>query len=175
MHYKTINYDNQSHLIVKGFIDKIGKDINTIFINIPKDIFEMVYKYYYIPDDIEWTQLVKYDKNNKYMRNMFSDYLYVGSGCVIVNNGNDIFMFGGQAKPEGLHTNDIFRLNITTNVLRRLTDIKCPSCEKGMIVNWYAVFCTKSEQVHLFHRSSDVHVAISLETLNNAPSVIVDE
>ena len=167
-------------MIVHGFIHKIEQSINDIFVNIPQDLFDMISKYYFIPNDKEWTQAVKTDKNGKYVRDLYRDYFYLHSACALVNDDNDIFIFGGndhkQTKSDNDHekdeiivTNEIFKLDTNKNVLTRLKDVKCP--QDGL---WYGVFCKKSKRVHLFERKMTVHKSIPLNVLNNASSVIVD-
>ena len=167
--YKLIvdGFIHQFETIAHAMMDNYNYNYN-IFVNIPKDINEMILKYYFIPDDHDWTQAIKKDKKGKFMANMFGDHFYVDSGCVMVNNDRDIFIFGGTNRYDKIRR--ILKLDIETNILRRLTNIECPSAS-----TWYPVFCKKSQNIHLFSTSFDNHWSISLQTLNNATSVVLDE
>ena len=198
LYYKSIHHQHLYHddvtqlkqydyrLLVNGYVHGVEENISHLFINIPNDINQIIFKYYYIPNDKQWTQAEKMllltsdghdhdDKNYNYRfeRDLFANHFYFGSGCVVANNGDDIFIFGGQKGYDGTQSLDILKLNIKTNVLTRLTDIKCPSCQNKESL-WYAVLCTKSKNIHLFHRTFIIHAAISLERLNSAKSVVVD-
>ena len=170
LYYKRIDRDENCkyyQLIVDGFIHQFENIVKCT--NIPKDLNKIIVEYYFIPDDHEWTQATKADKDGKFIRDMYNDCFKSHSGCVCVNNDNDIFLFGGGVKGK-MKTNDILRLNIETNKLEYLTNIKCPgSCDL------FAVFCTKSQKIHLFARNFCLHASISLKTLNNASSVVIDE
>ena len=189
LYYKRIHHDHSYHdtvtqfsksdykMLIYGFVHNVQQNINHLFVNVPKDICQIIFKYYYFPNDKQWTQAEKIsidEKNNlKFERNLFVNHLCIRSGCVVVNDGDDIFIFGGQKGYNGDQSDDIFKLNIATNVLRKLTDIKCPfyGQEKSL---WYAVLCKKSQNIHLFHRRYIWHGTISLARLNCAESVVVD-
>ena len=170
VYYNSINRDNINNCekVLNGFIHMHENKTN---INIPKDIISIIFKYYFIANDNQWTQLTKQDKNGKFIKDMFSNCFYYDCACVLANHGDDIFMFGGRGDKARLYKRDIFKLNITTNCLHRLTFIQCPqfNCIP------YVVFCTKSKNVHLFNAQFSKHVSISLKRLNNAASVVVDD
>ena len=171
LYYKHINgdlnyTDYKCQLIVNGFINQIDKNINNLFINIPKDINRMIFNYYFWPNDDEWTRAIKKDKNGAFIQDKYKDYFCLHSGCLIVNNGNHIFIFGGTKNRN--KTGDIFKFNVGSHVLERLTDIKTS------LANWNAVLCQKSQVVHLFERDMSSHVSISLRILNNASTVVVE-
>ena len=133
--------------------------------NISKDINSMILKYYFIPNDHDWSQAIKKAKNDKFIGDRFSDHFEADSGCVIVNN--DIFILGGSHKGSKLRS--ILKLDVATSILRRLTSIEYPSA-----TDWYPTFCTKSQNIHLFDTSFDNHWSISLQTLNSTASIVLD-
>ena len=98
VYYNSINRDNinNSQLVVNGFIhDHMHDNETSINNNIPKDIIKIIFNYYFIANDNQWTQITKQDKNGKFIKNMFGDSFHGKSACVMVNHGDDIFMFGG--------------------------------------------------------------------------------
>ena len=156
LYYKYI--DDPCHCLVNGFIHRIKKFI-------PTDLHKIIFDYYFIP---HWSHAIKTDKNGKFVRNMFAEHFQSNSACVVVNNDNDIYIFGGNTGI--IQSKDILRLNIATNTLRRVLDVKYPlSC------NSFAVFCKKSRRIHLFATNFSRHVSISLKKLNKAASVLIDE
>ena len=180
LYYKSINVGGEYNYnykdyqsLVSGFINRCQKSIDKI---IAKDLYQMIFEYYFVANDKEWSQAIKTDKNGAFLRDKYVDYFCWNSAYVLVNHGNDIFIFGGLNGYKEYST-DIFRLNITKNVLRRLTNIKCPDYESlsGLEFElWSAVFCKKSQNVHLFIKAHVAHFVISLKTLNQASTVVVD-
>ena len=149
---------------------------------IPKEIRQLILKYYAGPSDEKWQNVCKKHKNGTIIRDMFNDAFYLHSGFILANNDNDIFIFGGEMSKchQGgdhlfKHSNCILKFNIAANELVRLTDIQCPEYSDGEKVDgWHAVLCQKSKQVHLFAKTLYKHFSISLQTLNNSKSVLVD-
>ena len=173
LYYKRINYDCKDYqLFIEGFIHRL-------FITFPKDLIEMIFKYYYIPNDDEWTQATKTNKNGVFIRDMYgniSDHFRLDAGCVLVNNDKDVFMFGGKqnkTQREMVISNVIFKLDIENNILTRLSDIQCSPMNKKAL--WHAIYCQKSKRVHIFDKQFSLHASISLQVLNNAASVVVDQ
>ena len=179
--YMNPNHDNknQVEMIVNGFIHKFENDCNSNYncnYNIPKELCQMIFKYYCQPSDKEWQYGMRLDENgllpfmnfkNKYPR------LYQHSGYVLVNNDNDIFILGGKNQPYRSSNTYISKLNVESWKLERLANVQCPKVPKmGEAFNfcWYTVFCKKSQMIHTFaiHHKSCAHFSIHLDVLNSA-------
>ena len=172
LYHKCINRDRDYKdciSVVGGFVRQFETMIDNIFVNVPKDINEMILNYYFIPNDSEWTPATKKDKNGKFTGNMFNNHFYKNSGCVLVNNDNDIFIFGGTLRY--IITSEICKLNIATNTLQRLTTVTCPR----IFDSWYPIFCNQSQNIHLFDTRFKKHFSISLQTLNTAETAVLDK
>ena len=171
-------------LIVNGFIHefeqkKVKHDDYKDNIFIPKDICNLVLKYYYIPSDKEWQLIERHER---------FDRIHHQSARVLVNNDNDIFFFGGQdMNPNNLYgstkmQNIIFRFNFNTNEFRQLTNIKFPpqfdtifeSHGTVTLCNLHAVFCKQTQSIHLLETVQGIHCSIQLSLLNQAQSLLLD-
>ena len=191
--YCTRYHDYQ--LIVDGFIHHFEKNIRfgdccyshsySYHYNIiPNDLKQLIFKYYYISDNDEWTQAGKIDKSGEYMQNRYKHHFLSKMGSVIVNDDNDIFIFGGNIKMSKISRRQkykgrkkhkkkklaILRMNVVTGDIQGLKDIKYPIIDGGS----YAVFCNKSQSIHLFARNFGQHLSIPLKSLNNASTVLID-
>ena len=124
-YYKYLDRDRDYKdykLITDGFIRQFETMVDNTFVNIPKDIHEMIFRYYFIPNDDDWTQATEKD-NAKFIDDMFSNHFYKDSGCVLINNDNDIFMFGGTLR----NTNQRHILNVICSKCFWMVDEYCMS------------------------------------------------
>ena len=178
VYYKYQNeYSRKScQLIVCGVI---RQEFETKFkLLMPNDLYNLIYKYYFIPTDKDWQYMIKKDQNGKFMKDLYCDEFNHKSGFVLVNDDNEIFIFGGQRKQTDNYLNtkfkeqSILKLNTSTNHLNRLENIKCPPSRDA---TWYAVYSRKSKNVHLFTQTFDQHFCICLSELKDAPSKLVDK
>ena len=99
------------------------------------------------------------DKNGKFVGDIYQGNFSYDCGFALVNNDSDIFIFDYKY-------GRIFKMNMNTNEMRCLVDIKCPSLTWG----WHAVFCRQSKNVHLFSQTLRHHVQIGLSALNTSRS-----
>ena len=177
-------------LIVDGFIHEFEKsntfsDYNYSYSYcynyniIPNDLKQLIFQYYVSPNNNEWTQARKMAKNGIHIKSLYGYHFMSNMGSVIVNDDNDILLFGGcitrMTEPESKkkkkrrkrrkrRRRGILKLNVITGDMQRLTDIVYPIRHDGS----YAVFCNKSQSIHLFTRDFAEHYSIPLQSLNNS-------
>ena len=162
-------------LIAYGFIRRVVKKMADLFI--PKDLRELILKYYFIPNENGWEYVIKkqinvdgdedtIDKILDYDNVFYSQTTYVSA------NQGDIYMFGGKTDATGEYSQDIRRLNIKTQATIRLTSIKCPKLSNKNDY-WHGVFCNKSQTIHLFQQTCHKHYSIKVSQLNNAESALI--
>ena len=175
VYYKYINQHKSKHceLIVNGFVHRYETDNNKQQLFIPNELRQLIFKYYYFANDKEWTFLEQRCPSQNKEAN--KDSFYLDSGYALVNDDNDIFIFGGRRGRYYHLQRNIFKYNISSNQLRRLTNIDCPKTGSGSSMEYFhAVYCKKSQMVHLIQTNYAKHVSISLSQLNAAESVLVD-
>ena len=173
---------NYCGLIVYGFLRQFELQLQSLEkLLIPNELRGIIVKYYFVPDDKHWQQLISTNKDGYFDANIFGDYFYKDCGFILVNNDIDMYIFGGNDEMitytfgSNKDVVSIYKFNLITNELRLLTDIQCPKLESYVQVpcTWHAVFCKKSQSVHLFQRRFKAHVCISLQKLINSSSVFV--
>ena len=179
---KRIGDDEKySKLIVNGFV----KQYKQLFI--PKDLCQLIFKYYFIPNDKNWTYMMKKDKNGMFVEQQYESTFH-STSCFVVIDGlnysdsdNDnskhitIYKFGSTREVPGEDWDTISRIDIDMEThsykIKRLTSVKCPDLEHNRHRRWHVVFLRKSQTIHLFGRRFKKNYSIKLETLNNAKTI----
>ena len=191
---KRIGHDeNHFQCILSGFIKQF--EFKQLMF-IPKDLCQVIFKYYFIPSDKDWTRLSCASSYRHYW-NSYSTLIPTSTlNDETFDTGTKyIVMDAPQWKHD--QTDDIqdkhiivYTLGSPTgwyrsfNTIRRLDidmekycytvcdlDIKCPKSELTRYTRyrrWYVVFCQKSQTIHLFEPTLAEHYCIKVQTLNNA-------
>ena len=177
LYCKRLSHDKKHYqCVIYGFI----RQFEQLFI--PKDLCQMIFKYYFIPNEKNWTYMTKKDENDLLIQEQYDKSF---GGCYsqfAVIHGNDdsddfqritIYKFGGSLfESHGnrkINTINRVDINMKTHsyTIKRLTNITCPQFAKEY-GRMHVVFCQKSQTIHLFGQKFDKHYSIKLETLSNA-------
>ena len=178
LYCKRLYYDeNNCRYIINGFI----KQFEQLFI--PKDLRQMILKYYFIPNDKNWTCMTKKDKNGELIPLPNDAAFQVMSCYTVINDPNlsdnkhiTIYKFGSYSSSTLYASNRdaINRIDIDVEThsykITQLTSIKCPKLSHNQSFA-HVVFCQKSKTIHLFEKAFARHYSIKLQTLTNAQTV----
>ena len=177
MYCKRVNINNYDEkdfeLIVDGFLRPFKKEL---FLNIPKELCQMILKYCFIPNDKHWKHMTETDINGELVESIHEKALHILSGYCLVDcnidcNDRDtsmhIYIFGGKKKFNWQQSPSIKRLRVDIKAqsykIEQLYGIKCPETDNDY---WHVVFCQKSQTIHLFEQKFNKHFSIQLESLN---------
>ena len=155
------------------------KQFNYEKIFIPKDLCQLILKYYFIQNDKYWTHMIEKSENDELIESTYDFNFYKYSSNVLVNdnlkNEIRIYMFGGDFNDSSQDCGLIKRLDIDMQTqsykIQQLKYIQCPkqyAKKRDECPTWHVVFCQKSQTIHLFDQTFDKHLCIGLEVLNNA-------
>ena len=173
------NNKNYCQYIVNGFL----KQFNCEKIFIPKDLCQLILKYYFIQNDSYWTHMTEKGENDELIETTYDFNFCKYSSKVLVNdnlkNQICIYMFGGDPDNSSQDCGLIKRLDIDIQTqsykIQQLKHIQCPkqyAKNQHQCPTWHVVFCKKSQTIHLFDQTFGKHFCIHLEVLNNASVVV---
>ena len=157
--------------IVSGFIRKFEIESQGL-IRIPKDLFNLIVKYYFLPSDREWHPQDECYNDDEFKSNTAAT-AYCGHVLLDNENGYDLLVFGS------VRTNIIHiklcnnqKSNCETKQIRyKITklQISTPTLHwgYGFSNHWHAIFSKETQTVHLIRNShkEPQHHSIPLKKL----------
>ena len=165
---KRVNYHDKKYfqLLIDAIVRPFRKEL---FLNIPKELCQLILKYYVMQSDKCWQHMMKKDINGDLIKSTHDTSFDVFPMCCLVDDTNmHIYMFA-EKNPDYRHQGSAIRrldIDIQTQSYKitKLHVIKSPQIDNQCNC-WHAVFCQKSKTVHLFDQLFDKHFSIQIQDL----------